>query len=151
MKGICSNKNITLGAGKSLDRSSLPPSQKRSTYCYWCCRRFSALLLSSGRAWLTQHTRHTQAGRQDSLVGFETSHWASLWFLVRKSASSHPPGLLALEIAADHLCWFQDLKREIALFSFFGGIKPGTVFSRYGLATFHGRACLHFKILKVQS
>lgn len=94
--------------------------QNRVTYCYWRCRRFSALLLSSGRAW---RTWHTQAGRQDSLVEFETSHWASLWFLFKKSTSSHPPGLLALRIA---------------------GIKAGTMFSRYDLASFLWKSMFAF-------
>lgn len=114
-----------------------PRPQKHSTYCYWRWGRFSALL-SSGRPWLTEHTWHTQAGRQDSLVGFEMSHWASLWFLFKKSTSSHPPGLLALKIDADHLCWFQVLKRE---FSFFG-IKAGTMFSRYGFFPWKKHVCI---------
>lgn len=114
--------------------------QKCSTYCYWRCRRFSALLLGSGRAWLTQHTWHTRAGRQDSLVGFETSHLASLWYLFRKSTSAHPLGLLALKIAADHLCWFPVLKREIAFF----GIKAGTMFSRYGSDSFSRKGMFAF-------
>lgn len=69
------NKNIPLGAGRSLDRRCLcvccrlALKSHCSTYCYWC-GWFSVLLPGSAWALLAQHTWHTSSVSV-SLVAFK--------------------------------------------------------------------------------
>lgn len=143
MKGICSNKNITSGAGRSLDRRSLPlllllgPRSVLPTASDAAADSLRFSSAQDGRDWLSTLDTHKLEDRIH-LLGLKRRTGPLLWFHFRKSTSSHPPGLLALEIAADHLCWFQVLKREIA---FFGGrLKLAPCSADTAWPLFHGKA-----------